>query len=246
MTEPGSPNDRALRDPASVFNLTAPTDWWRPSSLDSTVQGDFWDILETRALTVLVSREYEHFVLALSADRDGPEVSVLRAPHPSGLVVDRANDLVHIACTRNPNQILRLGLSEGWLDRSDRPSEPPDRGFVPELTTFHPGCLYLHDLAMVDGRLVGTAVGMNVVVDLQDGPARPVWWPASIGSGESPLTDRNHIQLNSIAAGASIADSYFTASMAAPGRRGRATPTGRSTGPASSSTARPASRWSAG
>ena len=217
MTEPESPADAALRDPASVFNLTAASDWWRPSALDYTVQGPFWDILEARCLTVLVTREYEHFVLALSADHDGPRVSVLRAPHPSGLVVDRTNDLVHIACTRNPNQVLRLGLSNGWLDRSDRPSEPAERGLVPHSTTFHPGCLYLHDLAIVDGRLLGTAVGMNTVVDLQDGLARPVWWPASIGSRDGPLTDRNHIQLNSIAAGSTIAGSYFTASMAAPG-----------------------------
>jgi uncharacterized protein (TIGR03032 family) len=50
-------------------------------------------------------------------------------------------------------------------------------------------------------------------VELQsNGVHRPVWWPRCVERRGSPVLDRNHIQLNSIAAGRTIRDSFFSAS----------------------------------
>jgi len=79
---------------------------------------------------------------------------------------------------------------------------------------FYPGGLYLHDLALVDGRLHANAVGQNAVVRLaEDGGWERVWWPRAIERGAgAPLFGRNHLQLNSIAAGGTLRTSYFSAS----------------------------------
>jgi uncharacterized protein (TIGR03032 family) len=46
-----------------------------------------------------------------------------------------------------------------------------------------------------------------------------VWWPKSVDGDEGPHLARNHLQLNSIAAGPDLAGSYFTASVATPSAR---------------------------
>jgi uncharacterized protein (TIGR03032 family) len=56
-------------------------------------------------------------------------------------------------------------------------------------------------------------VGENAVVRLDgDGQAHRAWWPKSIETGSGPVFSRNHLQLNSIAAGKDLARSYFSAS----------------------------------
>ena len=215
-----NPNRDAMRSPASVMSLSAVPDWWSGASLEYRTRGPIWDILAELDVTLFVTREYEHFVHAISADGDGPLLSVLRVPHPSGLVVDRANDLLHVACTRNPNLVMTARLGAGFLARSDSPrgGESPSY-LVPSQVRILPGCLYLHDLAMVEGRLVGNGVGLNAVVDLADQAVEAVWWPKVIDSPGGPLHDRNLLQLNSIASGPTLATSYFTASVASPSGR---------------------------
>src|SRR5947207_1317760 len=54
------------RDPhqiASQWHLAADID---PRLLQYTVRGDWWETLERAGLTLLVTREYEHLVMALS------------------------------------------------------------------------------------------------------------------------------------------------------------------------------------
>src|SRR5205823_12622765 len=59
-----------------------------------------------------------------------------------------------------------------------------------------------------------------VVVRLPEGGGfEPVWWPRCIDGPRGPRTDKNYLQLNSIAAGPSLKTSYFAASAAAPSRR---------------------------
>jgi uncharacterized protein (TIGR03032 family) len=80
--------------------------------------------------------------------------------------------------------------------------------------------LYVHDIALIGGRLHANAVAMNAVVELpEEGGFRPVWWPRSIDGGGAALFGRNYLQLNSIAAGKDVAGSFFSASAAAPSRR---------------------------
>jgi uncharacterized protein (TIGR03032 family) len=134
-------------------------------------------------------------------------------PHPSGIVYDAARGVVHVASTRNPNQLLELAPVTGMLPRADRELEAPaDRPLVPVRSRFLAGATYIHDLALVGGRLHVNAVGENVVARVDPEGLERVWWPRCVERDGEPVIDRNYIQLNSIAAGSSLADSYFSAS----------------------------------
>ena len=84
---------------------------------------------------------------------------------------------------------------------------------MPSTSAYYPGSLYIHDLALVGGRLYANAVGHNAVALLaEDNRFERVWWPKCIEVKGSPVFTRNHIQLNSIAAGKTLASSFFSAS----------------------------------
>lgn len=202
-----------FRDPAQInghFEGAAGID---QRLLEFKVKGDWWGVLERLKITLLVGREYEHFVLALgSANR--PAISYMPIPHPSGIAVDRQKSLVHIASTRNPNQIFTLKAVQGLYDRDDiSVSTPSTKPLVSVRSTFFPGCLYMHDLAMIGGKLHANAVGQNAVIKIEDdGSFERVWWPDCIERDGEPDFGRNYIQLNSIAAGATLSQSFFSAS----------------------------------
>jgi uncharacterized protein (TIGR03032 family) len=176
-------------------------------------------VLARQAIVVLVTREYEHLIAAISASENAkPLVSFLPMPHPSGLAVDRRRNIVHVASTRNPNQVYDLlpatrgpgrdGPSGGPLAATRSPGS-----LIPIRSRFFPGHLYIHDLALLGGRLYANAVGQNAVVELHgDGRHERVWWPKCIETEAGPNFDKNFIQLNSIAAGKDLAHSYFSAS----------------------------------
>ena len=115
--------------------------------------------LAERRITLLVTREYEHLLVALHAGRRGPAVSWLPLPHPSGIAVDPARGVVHVASTRNPNQLFDLAPVTGLIGTRDRARRVAGRPLVPVRSRFLPGCLYLHDLAMVGGALHANAGG---------------------------------------------------------------------------------------
>jgi uncharacterized protein (TIGR03032 family) len=202
------------REPAQVASL-----WQDATATDSRLLGHiaigrWWETLADCGITLLVTREYEHLVIAMNAASRRPVVTYLHLPHPSGLAVDRNRGIVHIASTRNPNQVIDLTPATGILPRLDVKVDPPqDLPLMPLRTRFLPGCLYLHDMAVIDGNLYANAVGQNAVVRLDDnGQFERVWWPRCIETNAGPVFTRNHIQLNSIAAGLSIASSFFSAS----------------------------------
>ena len=190
-------HDAEWRDPAQVVALWAGGE--RPSSR-ARVRGRFWDAIA--GLCVLVTREYEHVVVALAQGRQ----TQMSLPHPSGLAV--AGERVTVASTRNPNQLVEL-----------RPAAAPGRPLLPVRTVFHPGSLYLHDLAYVGGVLHGNAVGQNAVVRVDRERAERVWWPKAIETESGPDFSRNYLQLNSIAAGATVESSFFSASADRMSRR---------------------------
>ncbi|MGH9337142.1 MAG: DUF4915 domain-containing protein, partial [Vicinamibacteria bacterium] len=65
----------------------------------------------------------------------------------------------------------------------------------------------------IGGTLHANAVGENAVVRVSPhGAIERVWWPRCIETRKGPVFERNHLQLNSIAAGESLAESFFTAS----------------------------------
>ncbi len=183
--------------------------------LEYKVEGLWWETLAKLDITLIVGREYEHLVLAMSADEDEPRVSFLPMPHPSGIAVSPDSNSVFIASTRNPNQIFEFRPSQGLLSRKDRVCKPSEGSpLLPVSSRFIAGCFYLHDLAFIGDVLHGNAVGRNSIVRF-DGGAEPdlVWWPKCIeGDDGEPDFEQNYIQLNSIAAGRTIEESFFSAS----------------------------------
>ncbi|HEX8137147.1 MAG TPA: DUF4915 domain-containing protein [Pyrinomonadaceae bacterium] len=202
----------------SQWQEAAATD---PALLRSKVRGRFWETLAETGMTLLVSREYEHMLVALRADAVGPKVTFMRLPHPSGIAVDRARAVVYVASTRNPNQVYDLAPVTGLRERLDVSLFPlEDRPLVPVRSRFLPGSLYLHDLALIGRALYATAVGENAIVRLYDqGRVERVWWPRAIEGPVGPTFTQNYIQLNSIAAGPTLKGSYFSASAERMGAR---------------------------
>jgi uncharacterized protein (TIGR03032 family) len=208
-----------LRDPHQVVAQWRQASDVDPALLESRTRGDWWGVLERAGLTVLVTREYEHLVMALTVDGGRPRVSYLHLPHPSGLAVDPVRGQVHLASTRNPNVVFDFAPCSA-VAPGGRPSEEVAGLLLPSRARYLPGCLYLHDLALVGGALHANAVGLNAVVKLgRDGGFEPAWWPRSIDSDREPRMERNYLQLNSIAAGPTPGSSYFSASAERPSRR---------------------------
>jgi len=205
------------RDPRQVGSQWREAAQVDPRLLACRVQGTWWQTLERLGVTLVVSREYEHLLMAFSA-ADRPRVSYHPLPHPSGLAVDPMGSL-WVASTRNPNQLFRFGPAQGLLSRSDMPvASTATHPLLPLQSWTFPGCLYLHDLAFVGPHLHGNAVGLNAVVRFDDGRFAPVWWPRSMDSKGAARFAANALQLNSIAAGATLASSYFSASVSRPQR----------------------------
>jgi uncharacterized protein (TIGR03032 family) len=225
MKTPGLPalrarHDAAWRDPVQVASQWAGAEPVDERLLRCTVRGRFWETLAEHGLTLLVTREYEHLLIALSPGRSRPMVSYLPLPHPNGLAVDARRGVVYVASTRNPNQIFDLMPVGAVTTAGNGPKPLPGHLLVPVRSRFLPGALYLHDLAMVGGVLHGNAVGQNAVVRLHpDGRYERVWWPRCVETRDGPLFARNHLQLNSIAAGPTLEGSYFSASTDAPSVR---------------------------
>lgn len=203
--------DAAWRDPLDVVaGWESAVD---PALLRYRVQGPFWDLLDSLDVTLLVTREYEHLLLAVAGAGGRGALTHLPLPHPSGVAFDATRGVVHVASTRNPNQVHDLVPVNA-------PGEGDGAGpLVPVRSRTLPGRLYLHDLAMVGGRLSANAVGENSVGTIRsDGSYQRAWWPECLDDRDDAFTV-NHLQVNSIAAGRSLRTSYFTASTEAPGRR---------------------------
>jgi len=208
------------RDPAEAVSLHRAGAAIDRRLLTGKTRGDFWGLLQSLDITLLVSREYEHFVMALTMRAGRPFVTHMPLPHPSGIAVDRRRGTVFIASTRNPNQIYRFRPLAGLLARKDRPQPgTDDRPLMPVEARFLPGGLYIHDLAIVGNDLHANAVGQNAIVRIDGHRHEPVWWPRCIERRGAPDFGRNYIQLNSIAAGTTLKDSFFSASGDSIGKR---------------------------
>ena len=210
-----------LRDPHDVIVQWESASEVDPRLLRHVVRGRFWEVLEAAGSTLIVTREYEHLVVAFSAFKGQHRASYLRLPHPNGLAVDVKRRRLFIASTRNPNLLFELAPVSDLLTRDAGATTDGLEGApIPVSCRYLPGCLYIHDIAILGGRLLANAVAMNAVVELPEaGGFRPVWWPRSIDGKSEPLFSRNYIQLNSIAAGDDLPSSFFSASADAPSAR---------------------------
>jgi uncharacterized protein (TIGR03032 family) len=219
MTELHAQANLAWRDPAAVVMWDEARAATERELLRSRTRGPFWEVLAERQLTVFVTREYENMVVALSTIEGRPHATYQALPHPSGMVFDRVRQRLYVAATRNPNQVVSFAPLAGLSVRRDVAARTVvGRPLMPVSSAFFPGHLYLHDLAFVNGELHGNAVGENAVVRFDvDGPRR-VWWPLSIEREDGPDFSANYLQLNSIAAGADLESSFFSASTDRLGR----------------------------
>lgn len=209
-----SRQDREWRDTRQVASQWQGARSIEPSLLRHRERGAFWETLDRLKVTLLVTREYEHLVVGLSVVAGKPVATYMPLPHPSGLAYDRDRRVVHVASTRNPNQIFELRPVTGLARRGDVAlGALAGRPLVPVRSRFYPGSTYLHDLALIGGTLYANAVGENAVVRVDgDGRLVRVFWPRCIERRGRPRFDRNYIQLNSIAAGETIHDSFYSAS----------------------------------
>lgn len=209
--------DRAWRDSSQVA-----VQWTGSPPIDPVIfkyreSGNFFSILEALHITLLITREYEHLAMAITIVNDSPVFSYLSLPHPSGLAVDIKREIVHIASTRNPNMIFDFLPLKKHINRVDVHKNTNDKNLyiktlLPRSARFFAGCFYIHDLALIDGVLYANSVGQNSVVRMDGDIAKIVWWPRCIDQGKQHVFGQNYIQLNSIAAGESIASSFFSAS----------------------------------
>jgi uncharacterized protein (TIGR03032 family) len=192
-----------------------------PRLLESHASKGWWPTLAELGVTLLITREYEHLAIAASAAGGRPRLSFFPVPHPSGVTVDRERRRVFLASTRNPNQVYEFKPVTSQLERRDMKAKTqPGKVLAPVSSTFYPGCLYMHDLAVIGSDLYANAVGQNSVVHLRrDGTFENVWWPKCVEQRGRPVLSCNYIQLNSIAAGNSLDASFFSASSSAIGRR---------------------------
>jgi uncharacterized protein (TIGR03032 family) len=210
------------RDPAQIASQWPGASDVDPRLLRHAVRGDWWEILASTGMTLLVTREYEHLLMAMRAGgKSRPDISYLPLPHPSGLAINDRRRVVHVASTRNPNQVFDLMPVVAPRNGPDaKTARDRGRRLVPVRSRFLPGGLYLHDMAMIGGKLYANAVGENSVVRLHDdGHHERVWWPRSVETNAGAFFEQNYLQLNSIAAGATIKASYFSASADKPSAR---------------------------
>lgn len=197
-------NQERWRDPADVF-----CHWPDGPDRDQKVfqhstSGNWWQLLEKHNLTLLVSREYEHLVMALSCSNGKPVITYMPLPHPSGIATDLEQKKVYIASTRNPNQLFTFSAGK---------DKDQNQTLAPVGNHFYPGKLYMHDLATIKGKLYANATGENCVIEIQPGKGyQRRWWPKGHQNMGERFFKKNYLQLNSIAVGQSISTSYFTAS----------------------------------
>ncbi len=205
-----------LRDPAQVICGNYETSGIVPQLFDYTVQGNFLPLLEKLKITLFVTREYEHLVVALNVKNKKVRQSFLHLPHPNGIVADRKTNKVYVASTRSPNQIVELSPVSKLMPRAGYKAKPYSGKFlVPSRTKYYAGAYYFHDLAIIGGKLYANSVGKNGIIEINFNAAaseETVWSPLPVKQQNA-----NHLQLNSIAAGKTLAGSYFSASAEKPG-----------------------------
>ncbi len=207
--------DKEYRSPTDIIEYPQDLTNIDQRLLECQTEGNWWETLGEAGITLLVSREYENLLVSMCADEKArPEFRVMKMPHPSGITVDRKKGIVHVASTRNPNQIFDLVPVSGLLPRLDvGQAILTENPLMPMRSRFFPGCLYIHDLAMINNELYANSVGQNAVIKIRDFAGYEiVWWPKCIDTDQGPILGQNHIQLNSIAPCESIDNSFYCAS----------------------------------
>ena len=79
-------HNEQLRDPAEIIAFRQGRRDMDPRLFECETEGDWWDTVRRCNITLLVTREYEHLLLALHAGEGVKATTTfLRLPHPSGM-----------------------------------------------------------------------------------------------------------------------------------------------------------------
>ncbi len=214
-------HSQEMRDPAeALFSIPA----YKPEIeklLSHSVEGNFIRLLGELGVTLILTREYEHILMAVASDGDKLNISYLPMPHPSGIAWSPSTKKMFVASTRNPNQIVEFGCCDDYIDRKDIASKQRHANILsPMRTSILPGSLYIHDLAIIKNKLYANAVGHNAIVELPPGGGfKRIWWPKCIDTPVGPDFALNYLQLNSISGGSSLNSCFFSASAEKIGHR---------------------------
>lgn len=208
--------NKALRDPAKVIGGDYESNGIIPQSFEYTTTGNFLKLLEKLKITLLVTREYEHLVMALHVKKGKLRQSFLHLPHPNGIVVNRKTNKVYVASTRSPNKIVELCPANNLMERAGYKQKKTTENYLtPSRVKYYAGAYYFHDLAIIGGKLYANSVGKNGIIEIDFNSSKSekiAWSPLA-----PKLQNDNHLQLNSIAAGKTIQQSFFSASAEKPG-----------------------------
>jgi hypothetical protein len=182
-----------FREPHQIVSQWKQASEVDPRLLEHRVRGHWWDILNALGITLLITREYEHLVMAMCVKDGHRRISYLQLPHPNGIAISSDRQVIHIASTRNPNVVYDFAPCAGFLPHQKQPRGTSQEGLLlPVRTRYLPGSLYLHDLAVIGGELYANAVGMNAIVRLPDaGGFKQVWWPRCIDAEHGPRFEQN-------------------------------------------------------
>lgn len=203
-----------------VFNLSTQSDLTSDSFdyslIDCKEKGDFFASLEKEDYSLCISREYEHFVLALDGKDGKAWQSPYPLPHPSGIFFNKQTKELILSSTRTPNIIFWFAQPNG--DPYEREIVPSDitqhegTVFLPTKARFLPGTLYIHDIIASDkDTIYATITGHNFLakITINDGWEK-VWWPEIVDNMGRAAFDQNYLQLNSVAWGCTPEQSFYT------------------------------------
>jgi uncharacterized protein (TIGR03032 family) len=191
-----------------------------PHLLTYAATDGWWRVLAETAITLVVSREYEHLLYALSWEGT-PWLSHLELPHPSGVCFDERRQKLYVSSTRWPNQMfeflaVRSDTPRGDLLTDEAPSLEDRTLLLPVRSWMLPGSLDIHEVALLNGSVVFTATGHNFLARLrEDGGWQRIWWPRVLddlprGDGRRPF-DQKYLQLNGMAIAPDLGGFLFTA-----------------------------------
>ena len=211
-------HDGLFRNPVEVAAAPVTDKKALRKSLHFKADNGFVRTLFKLGITLIISREYEHLLIALHSDGKKITQTFFPLPHPSGIAVK--HNKVYVASTRNPNKIVEFIPSSGEMNRLEDKNPIAEKNILtPARIKIYAGAYYFHDLAFIGDELYANSVGQNALIKPDFGKAGSddIIWQPDIETGKD-LKAANYLQLNSIAAGRNVEESCFSASVAIPQR----------------------------
>lgn len=208
--------NKALRNPLQIVSGAELNDFgFSSKSLIYKADDSIIQLLQKLKIRLLISREYEHLLIMLGAEKGKLIQTFFPVAHPSGLAIHPSGKNFYVASTRNPNRIIEFSP----ISSQDADEKSMAGHWIPSRIKIYPGATYLHDLTFIGDSLYANSVGYNGVfkVDFCTPAAEKLeWWPPSTDTNGQPDCSANYLQLNSIAAGNELVSSCFTASTEFP------------------------------